>query len=298
MIGFGWAGERRHDKEYLFGQRQMMLIRAALAGLLILVLLAVIWPNREIDGSDRVDDEIVSAPFSERVAVTPPIEPEDDTLPEPMPETPLAGQKTEETAVIDAIDIEPATIVKVDPSQGMPRGGDISSAPRSAVAGTGSRPPSGERSAASPPAPANRIDAPEKRYRVVVGDFLEPAAASKLCDQLMDEGYGLTMQHRVTAGPYATHAEAEKMVSKLHREQQTRGMIVNAAGTGFLVQLGVFSEPANAQGLLERLTKAGYPIQAHMRIMAGPFSDRQKAETAAAKLQQRGTVKTMVVTAP
>lgn len=59
-------------------------------------------------------------------------------------------------------------------------------------------------------------------------------------------------------------------------------------GTGFVVQLGVFSNPDNARELVDKLTKLG--IRAHMetRVQIGPFLNRGEAEKAQAEMRRLG----------
>ncbi len=59
-------------------------------------------------------------------------------------------------------------------------------------------------------------------------------------------------------------------------------------GKGFVVQLGVFSDPDNARELLEKLNKQG--IRAHMesRVQMGPFLNRGEAERAQAEMRKLG----------
>lgn len=59
-------------------------------------------------------------------------------------------------------------------------------------------------------------------------------------------------------------------------------------GTGYVVQLGVFSNPENARELVEHLAKRG--IRAHMetRVQLGPFLNRAEAEKAQAEMRRLG----------
>jgi DedD protein len=55
-----------------------------------------------------------------------------------------------------------------------------------------------------------------------------------------------------------------------------------------LVQVGVFTSPANAQALQHQLVKAGIPAHTETRVQLGPFQDRREAETALAKVKKLG----------
>ncbi len=61
-----------------------------------------------------------------------------------------------------------------------------------------------------------------------------------------------------------------------------------ATGEAYLVQVGVFMSPANAQALQHQLVKAGIPAHTETRVQLGPFQDRREAETALAKVKKLG----------
>jgi cell division protein FtsN len=56
----------------------------------------------------------------------------------------------------------------------------------------------------------------------------------------------------------------------------------------FLVQVGVFSNHANAEELLAKLQQAGIPAQIESRVQVGPFASRTEADAARAKLKALG----------
>lgn len=56
----------------------------------------------------------------------------------------------------------------------------------------------------------------------------------------------------------------------------------------FVVRLGVFSNPANAQELVERLRKQGIRAYSETRVQVGPFLNREEAEKARAELARLG----------
>ncbi len=56
----------------------------------------------------------------------------------------------------------------------------------------------------------------------------------------------------------------------------------------FVVQLGVFSSPVNAQQLIERLTKQGIHAYTETRVHVGPFLNKAEAEKAQAELKRLG----------
>ena len=61
-----------------------------------------------------------------------------------------------------------------------------------------------------------------------------------------------------------------------------------AADKAYVVQVGVFMSPANAQALQQQLVKAGIPAHTETRVQLGPFQDRREAETALAKVKKLG----------
>ncbi|TCS70102.1 DedD protein [Sulfuritortus calidifontis] len=64
--------------------------------------------------------------------------------------------------------------------------------------------------------------------------------------------------------------------------------IVPAAKGGFVVQLGVFSNPDNARELVEKLRQQGIRAEMETRVHVGPFLNRAEAEKAQAELRKLG----------
>jgi len=60
------------------------------------------------------------------------------------------------------------------------------------------------------------------------------------------------------------------------------------AGKGYVVQLGVFSNPDNARELVEKLNKQGVRAHLEARVQIGPFLNRQEAEKAQAEMRKLG----------
>lgn len=71
-----------------------------------------------------------------------------------------------------------------------------------------------------------------------------------------------------------------------------------AAGGGFVVQLGVFSNPAHAQDLVQQLRKKGIRASTETRVQVGPFLDRQEAEKAQVELRRLGYSTVLTTAAP
>lgn len=70
---------------------------------------------------------------------------------------------------------------------------------------------------------------------------------------------------------------------------------VPATSTAYVVQVGVFQSPANAQALQQQLLKAGIPAHTETRVQLGPYQDRREAETALAKVKKLGVNAVLVV---
>jgi cell division septation protein DedD len=60
------------------------------------------------------------------------------------------------------------------------------------------------------------------------------------------------------------------------------------AGKGFVVQLGVFSNPDNAREMVDKLNKQGIRAFLEARVQVGPFLNRQEAEKAQAEMRKLG----------
>lgn len=67
-------------------------------------------------------------------------------------------------------------------------------------------------------------------------------------------------------------------------------------GKGFVVQLGVFSNPDNAREMVEKLNQRGIRAHLEARVQLGPFLNRQEAEKAQSEMRKLG-YKALVTTA-
>lgn len=63
----------------------------------------------------------------------------------------------------------------------------------------------------------------------------------------------------------------------------------------FLVQIGVFSNHANAEELVAKLQEAGIPARIESRVQVGPFATRAEVDAARAKLKSLGIDDGMLV---
>jgi hypothetical protein len=57
---------------------------------------------------------------------------------------------------------------------------------------------------------------------------------------------------------------------------------------GYVVQLGVFSSPQNAEALQRKLTEAGVQTSTETRVLIGPFRDRAEAERSMETVRKLG----------
>ena len=59
-------------------------------------------------------------------------------------------------------------------------------------------------------------------------------------------------------------------------------------GKAYMIQVGVFTSPANAQALQKQLHRAGIEAHLETRVQLGPFKDRREADNALARAKQLG----------
>lgn len=161
------------------------------------------------------------------------------------------------------------------------------------VAGTRSKPAASASSMT--PAPS----AVPSGFQVLATGFVDPTSADRLITELSGDGHQAESQSRVTVGPFARRADAERALARLRSEHALRGLIVDApSGTGLAVQLGVFSEASNAVALLRRLQASGHSAALHRRVLLGPFPDRQVAESMVAELRLSRALDARVIALP
>ncbi len=64
---------------------------------------------------------------------------------------------------------------------------------------------------------------------------------------------------------------------------------------GYMLQLGVFGNPANANALQAELARRGLPARIESRVVLGPYPDRAAVETAQADLHREGRPESFIV---
>lgn len=141
--------------------------------------------------------------------------------------------------------------------------------------------------------------AANRHYQVQLGGFMdaEPFAALDAALSGMDDP--VVTQFRVAVGPFPERATADDVLARLRRERAVRGIVVSEPAKGsYAVQAGVFAESANADALVRKLAGWGYPVKLQKRVVAGPFPDRQAAETLQARLRQERGIASIIVDVP
>jgi cell division septation protein DedD len=151
----------------------------------------------------------------------------------------------------------------------------------------------------SPRAVTEPVAASGAAFRIRLGDFEALDAVQSRQADLVARGHPAALQVRVAAGPYRERGQAEQAVARLRREHGLGGLLVSLpSGSGILVQLGVFSDAANAAALERRLTGSGYPAVSHGRIVLGPYPDRAMAESELKRLRAQGGANAAAVVLP
>lgn len=94
----------------------------------------------------------------------------------------------------------------------------------------------------------------------------------------------------VPAKPDVRHEIAKVMPERSTPAQPTSKPLAQVVESAkrFLVQVGVFSNHANAEELVTKLQAAGIPAQVESRVQVGPFVSRAEADAARAKLKGMG----------
>ena len=138
-----------------------------------------------------------------------------------------------------------------------------------------------------PPAPA-QITAPADEAQAASAVTLPvttPAAPTLPADVL-------PMADGAAARPPVVEEAVASMPSARERQPASLAVLMtqarSAPADGYRIQLGVFSDPANAIGLAQELTARGLPAGIQSRVVLGPFADRDAAHTAQAALRAAG----------
>lgn len=170
------------------------------------------------------------------------------------------------------------------------------------------------------PKPTETATEPEldSVFRVKLGSFSQAANAQQVRNKLAQEGIDSLVEFAAESSLYRVWSQslyqekqaAEKYVSAVKRLKLNLGepkiiavskeevKSTNAAAQlGWIVQLGSFSDKANALDLRNRVKLAGFPAfvdqvnnsagEARYRLRVGPFNAQQQAETQQQKITDK-----------
>lgn len=178
---------------------------------------------------------------------------------------------------------------------------------------------------ASPPAAASGSG----RYAVQVASFGSVSNAKRLADTLRGSGYSVLSDtvssdvgtlHRVRVGPYPTESEANAVVAQLRErlsdvkprvvdlEPEKAAQVTSPSDplVRWVVQLGSFSSPGNADTLVERVRAEGLSAYKESisssgstvyRVRVGPFLEREEAIRVDGLIGERLSVDGVVMSA-
>jgi cell division septation protein DedD len=144
-------------------------------------------------------------------------------------------------------------------------------------------------------APAASAPVARSGYLVRLGDYANIDEVGRVVAELLAAGHPALVQWRVSAGPYPTRAAAIEAMRALERSHRQRGLVVQLQDGRHVVQLGVFGEVANADGLQRRVRSWGYPVARDARIVLGPYPERSAADAAANELERVRGLQAVVV---
>ena len=282
-------------------RRKALLYRAALACVVMLLLVVglTLYDEPPEDAPPPVERiEVAPAPLEvapspvERVTTEPP------ALPEDSQDEVLEGSEEAPGVDADVLHEDPSTVQDgqtVDQDVGDSAAGMVAPEPV-APSVEPVVPPTRAQPAPRRPAPAATVaPAAQSGYLVRLGDYANTGDVERAVAELQAAGYPARSQWRVSAGTYPTRAAAIEAMRVLERSHRQRGLVVQLPAGGHVVQLGVFGEVANADGLERRVRAWGYPVVRDARIVLGPYADRSAADAAAAELGQARGLQAVVV---
>lgn len=148
------------------------------------------------------------------------------------------------------------------------------------------------------PAPATAPEKPAVPAEEAVSAKPAPVKPAPAPKPTAETPSGLRLDHKLTAAParpaapvqppvQAKPAEPLRPVERAAVPAPARPAEV-AAPKGYTVQLGVFSNPANALQLQEKLAQHGIKSYTETKLNIGPFQTRAEADQALAKLRSLG----------
>lgn len=122
-----------------------------------------------------------------------------------------------------------------------------------------------------------------------------PVVAARTADKGVERV--LAEEPKVVASPPppATVKAASVSAPPAPRPAQTQATPAVPNPAGFVVQLGVFNNQANAEELRSRLALAGIPTMVEIRVQLGPFKNRDEALKAQQTLRKLGLAPGLLV---
>lgn len=132
------------------------------------------------------------------------------------------------------------------------------------------------------------------RFQVRLNDYLEMSAANRLRDELAREGLNAELHRHVMVGGYNSRSAADTAMARLKQRQQLSGFVVSTGGR-HMVQVGVFSDPTNADKLARTLTAAGYKVVTRGRVVLAGLPDKAGAEQLLAALRTQRRLEGVVI---
>lgn len=174
----------------------------------------------------------------------------------PAQQEAAVAEKSSDIAVSKAEEETPVPAESVPERTEAPLAPPPESLPKAAKPLT--QPATARQAAIKPAAPVAALAKPDTQRELapVVPEDSHPAAKSR---------------------PQARHAPASRPLTQAAESARR-----------FLVQVGVFSNHANAEELVTKLHEAGIPAQIESRVQVGPFASRAEADAARAKLKTLG----------
>lgn len=151
-----------------------------------------------------------------------------------------------------------------------------------------------------PRAEPERTAAPEVA-KPALPDRVEPAPEDSHPRLVVGRGGEPSSPHRVSQSVASGRAGALEQASKEHvAESPAKPMKAEVPSpakppNGFVLQIGVFSNVANAEDLRKRLVDAGIPAHIEARVQVGPFASQAEAVAAQQKLRALGMEPGMLI---
>lgn len=280
-------------------RRKALLYRAALACAVMLLLVV---------GLSLYDDE----PGEESRPVAGPVE-RLDAAPKPLevapaPVEPVIAEEPdvmEEVRVEEEVDVLEGSARDEASAADQEQSADSQVAADQASATLEAEPPAAPAVAPAPgpsgvravPRAAPEASAPtlQSGYFVRLDAYGNPADIERLGAELALADHPARSQWRVSAGPYPNRSAAIEVMRVLERNHRQRGLVVQLPDGRHVVQLGVFGEVANADGLQRRVRAWGYPVMRDARIVLGPYAERSEADAAVSELGKTHGLQAVVV---